>query len=74
MNGTIAANPVFYNEQSELPAQLIITETDSLVSYDSSKNKFYETVPINLALIVKKVDTINAETLEKLTIEEIDSL
>lgn len=74
VNGTIIANPVFYNEQSQLPAQLIISETDSVVSYDSSKNKFYETVPNKLALIVKKVNKINAETLEKLTIEEIDRL
>lgn len=74
VNGTIVANPVFYNEQSELPAQLIISETDSIVSYDSTKNKFYETIPNRLALIVKKVDKINAEVLEKLTIEEIDNL
>lgn len=74
VNGTIVANPVFYNEQSELPVQLIISETDSVVSYDSTKNKFYETIPNNLSLIVKKVDKINAETLEKLTIEEIDNL
>lgn len=74
VNGTIVANPVFYNEQSELPVQLIISETDSIVSYDSAKNKFYETIPNQLTLIVKKVDKINAKTLEKLTIEEIDSL
>lgn len=74
VNGTIVANPVFYNEQSELPVQLIISETESIVSYDSAKNKFYETIPNNLALLVKKVEKINNETLEKLTIEEIDSL
>lgn len=74
INGTVMANPFFYNEQSELPAQLIISEKDSVVSYDNTTNKFYETIPNQLELVVKKVDKIDAEALENLTIEEIDGL
>jgi hypothetical protein len=74
INGVVMANPVSYNLQSELPAQLIISESETVTSYDSNTNKFYETIPNESELIIKTVEIIDAETLEKLTIEEIDKL
>jgi len=74
INGVVMANPVSYNMQSTRGVQLIISETDTIVSYDSGTNKFYETIPKESALIVKKVNRINAETLEELTIGAIDGL
>ena len=74
INGVVMANPVTYNLQSQRSAQLIISESDSVTSYDSTTNKFYETIPNESELIVKKVSKIDAETLESLTIGGIDKL
>ena len=72
INGTIVANPISYNMQSELEVQVIISENSTVTSYDSTTNKFYETIPNKSALLVVTVNRIDAETLESLTIEEID--
>ena len=74
INGKIMANPVSYNLQSTLPAQLVISETESINGYDNHTGKFYETIPNDNALIVKVVDSIDKDLLERLTIEEIDKL
>lgn len=74
INGQIMAKPVSYNLQSSLSAQLIIAESDMITSYDSFTGKFYETIPKESALIVKVVKRIDADTLEKLSVEEIDKL
>ena len=74
INGVIMADPVSYNTQSKLGVQLIISETETVTSYDSRTNKFYETIPNESELIVKTIDRIDAETLEKLTFGEIDKL
>ncbi len=74
INDTIFANPVSYNIQSQLNAQLMILEGDIVISYDSTKNKFYETYPDSDVLITKQVKYIDANTLDTLTIKEIDKL
>lgn len=72
INGVVMANPVSYNLQSELETQVIISEKDTVTSYDSATNTFYETIPDQSALIVITVERIDAETLDRLTIEEIE--
>lgn len=74
INGKVMANPVSYNLQSGLGVQVIISETESVISYDGTTNQFYETVPNASELIVKVVDKIDAQTLETLTFEVIDGL
>ena len=74
INGRIMANPVSYNLQSNLGVQVIISETDTVTSYDSTTNQFYETLPHDSELIVKTVKTIDADTLETLTYGVIDGL
>lgn len=74
INGAVMANPVSYNAQSGLDVQVIISESDSVTSYDSATNKFYETIPDESSLIVKTVSRIDSETLENLTSGEIDAL
>ena len=73
-NGVVMANPVTYNLQSKLDAQVIISENESVVSYDSTTNMFYETIPDKSALIVKRLKQIDAESLGKLNNEGIDKL
>lgn len=74
INGTIIANPASFNLESNLEAQLLISESEELTSYDSETNKFYVTIPKESVAIVKIVEKIDAKTLEKLTIEEISKL
>ena len=74
VNGTVTANPVSYNLDPELDVQVIIAETDTIMSYDSHSGLFYETIPDPARLIVKKVDRIDAETLEKLNKAEVGKL
>lgn len=74
INGVVMANPVSYNVQSERDVQLIISESETVTSYDNRTNKFYETIPNESELSVKAVSRIDAETLENLTFGEIDKL
>lgn len=71
----ITAYPVSYNLKfNDGKTELVIAESDSIVSYDSNTNSFYETIPKKSELNIKKVSKINADTLEKLTAEEIKKL
>jgi hypothetical protein len=74
INGAVIANPLSYNEQTQKGVQLMLSESNTITSYDSTKNKFYINVPNADVLSVKKVDKINAETLENLTNKELDRL
>lgn len=74
INGAVFANPVFYNLDNDTGIQLLISETDTLTSYDSTKNKFYVTKPNEDVVTLKTVAKIDAATLETLTAGEIDNL
>ena len=73
VNGAIFARPVSFNLESELEAELLFSETKEITSYDDETNKFYVTIPKESAAIVKVVDKIDAETLDKLTVEVINN-
>ncbi len=73
-NSTITAYPLTYNENASGNVQTIISESESIISYNSRTNKFYETIPHKDVLQVKVVTLINAETLESLTSGEIEKL
>ena len=68
---TIAANPASYNLQSDLDAQVLISETDTLTSYTEMGNKLYTTIPKDSAVLLKTVDQINSKKLNELTFEEV---
>jgi len=72
INGNVMANPVSYNLESTREVQLIVSESETIMSYDSTSDKFYETIPNESALCVIVVDKIDAVTLDKLTVGEID--
>ena len=72
INGVVMANPTSYNLQSGLGVKVIVSESESVMSYDSTSNKFFETVPNESALLVLSVDKIDAAALDALTVEEID--
>lgn len=72
INGVVMANPLSFNQYADMP--LVISETGNITSYDSTLNKFYVNVPHEDVMLVKKIEKINTETLEKLTAEEIAKL
>lgn len=74
INGAVFANPISFNLNSDLNAQLLISESKTLTSYDEETNQFYVTIPHATEAIVHTVDAINADTLDRLTIEELCSL
>lgn len=74
INGSYFATPITYNFSNEKNVSVMISETDTITSYDSTTNKFYVNIPNESQAVIKTVETINAETLEKLTSEEIDKL
>lgn len=68
---SIFANPASYNLESDLDAQVLVSETDTLTSYTEMGNKFYETVPKESAVILKVVDKISSQKLNDLKYEEV---
>ena len=74
INGSVIAYPASYNAESGKETEVIIAENDTLVSYDSVTNKFYETKPKESSVTMKKVEKITKETLDKLTKGAIDTL
>ncbi len=74
IDSSVVAYPVSYNLQSETDVQLVLSESEEIISYDSGENAFYKTIPDPSALNVKVVDHIDAAALDRLTIEEISAL
>lgn len=74
INGVVSAYPVSYNLVSERQAVLLITETDTVTSYDYTSNRFFETIPKESTMIVRKVSRIDKETLDSLTIGGLSEL
>ena len=72
INGSVMATPVSYNLQSGKDVQVTFSESEEVTSYDSTTNKFYVTVPDKSELIVKVVEKIDANTLENMTVGEIE--
>lgn len=74
VNGSFYASPLTYIFTNEGKAPVTISETDTITSYDSTTNKFYVNVPHASVGVIKTISRIDAETIEKLTGEEIDKL
>lgn len=71
INDSIFAYPISFGLESDLGAELIFSESNILTSYDNVTNQFFVTMPHASEMIVETVETIDAETLDNLTTEEI---
>ena len=74
INGCLVANPLSYNAQPGLERLVLISESEVVTSYDNYTNRFYDTIPDPDVMTVVLVDTIDAETLDMLTVEVIGRL
>lgn len=70
----VYACPISYLYSAKLDHEIIFSESDTLMSYDDSENKYYTTVPKESVVKLVVVDKINADTLEKYTAEELEKL
>lgn len=73
IDGTIIAIPVSYNSQPEVQCSVIVSESGDIVSYDSSTNRFYRTVPYDSVLDLRQVDRVDATMLDSLTVEVLSN-
>lgn len=71
VDGDLIAIPISFNMQSTSNTSVIISESETITSYDSSANKFYRTIPNTSVLTVKNVNHIDSDTLDSLTIEAL---
>ena len=71
VNGVIMAQPLTYlNDNPDSP--VLLAEGESVTAYDSASDSFYELVPSRYTL--KTVDRIDFETLDGLTLREVEQL
>ena len=75
INGSFIAFPAFYgSEEGAAVVPILFTESDSIWGYDGAGNRFYLTQPNGKEAVLIRIAAINAETLDGLTKEVIDSL
>ena len=74
INGSVMASPISYNMQASEAKQYVVSETEYITSYDALTNTFYVTIPDETVLNVYKVNRIDTDLLDSLTIEVINSL
>lgn len=74
IDGSVIAYPASYNLESDKDVELIISEKDTLISYDNTTNNFYETKPKESAVDLKIIKQISSKSLDNLTKGDIDKL
>ena len=71
INGNIFADPLSITFEYGSNVPVLVSESETLTSYDNSTNTFYTTVPHETEVRVKVVNRIDATTLDNLANEEI---
>ena len=71
-NGSYMANPLFMYDPTEVPYLLV--EDEYVTSYSSNENKFIRTLPDESELVMKRVERIDAATLDALDEEGVKAL
>ncbi len=70
----IYANPLSFNIQTERKVPTMLSTSNTIISYDDEKDRLYTVIPKESAMIVVKVDDINSDVLDNLTVEEVNKL
>lgn len=65
----ITAYPLLFNLEASLEAEMIVAESEMVTSYNSETNMFYKSIPKDSALIVKLVNKVDKDTLDRMTAE-----
>ena len=70
----IYANPLSFNIQTERKVPTMLSTSNTIISYDDEKDRLYTIIPKESAMIVVKVNDINSDVLDNLTVEEVSKL
>lgn len=73
-NGEWSASPISYMYSGLTTSEIIISEKDYIMSYDSYSNCFYKIIPSSNECVIKSVSVINSETLDELAEKEFSAL
>lgn len=71
-NGQMTAFPLTYNASGRWSVRHIVAESETVYSYDSASNQFYMLAPDGSGMILRRIDRIDAQTLDALTESEVD--
>ena len=69
VEGTIIASPLSYNMVYKDKTPILLSESNEIVSYDSSTNQFYYTIPNDTTIDVRCIDNIDSDSLDQLSVE-----
>ena len=72
-NGEWSASPISYMYSGLTDSEIIVSEKNYIVSYDSYTNCFYKIIPSTSECIIKTVSVVNSETLDKLAEKEFST-
>ena len=67
----VLADPLSFNAGSSLEVQVIVSESETITSYDMVTNRFFKTVPKDSAMLLRVVDEIDADVLNDMTEEAL---
>ena len=70
----IYANPLSFNIQTGRKVPTMLSTSNTIISYDDENDKLYTIIPKENAMIVVKVNDINSDVLDNLTVEEVSKL
>lgn len=70
----IYANPLSFNIQTGRKVPTMLSTSNTIISYDDENDRLYTIIPKESAMIVVKVDDINSDVLDNLTVEEVSKL
>lgn len=69
-NGEWSASPISYMYSGLTKTEIIVSEKEYIMSYDSDTNCFYKMIPSSSECIIKTVSVINSEMLDELAKKE----
>ncbi len=72
MGDVFYADPISYNGEERWSAPHVLSDTGTYRTYDGKANAFFTVTPDPAALFVKRVDRIDAETLDEMGLWEVD--
>lgn len=72
IDSQIIAYPVSFNMFSSTNTKVVLSETNTITSYDSNTNMFYKTIPKKSELRVVVVDIIDSSTLDMITSGDLE--
>jgi hypothetical protein len=70
--GQFFAFPITYNQNSGKDVYIVVSEKNSIMSYDCETNTYNEIIPKETDLIIRKVDRIDKKTLDSMTLEVLN--